>query len=95
MLIHDCFPFYRVEAIRDAEEERQTKSASRTNPLDCELIKTKGMLKAPSVRDRRDSTSLKRDSSALVIEDSSTSVIANVVVTVSTNSSPGDVISEP
>lgn len=85
----------RVEAIRDAEEERQTKSASRTNPLDCELIKTKGMLKAPSVRDRRDSTSLKRDSSALVIEDSSTSVIANVVVTVSTNSSPGDVISEP
>lgn len=52
----------RVDAIRDAEEERQTKSANRTNPLDSELIKTKGLLKAPSARDRRDSSgSSKKD----------------------------------
>ncbi|KAK7094091.1 RING finger protein 207-like [Littorina saxatilis] len=56
---------HRVEAIRDVEEERQTKTANRTNPLDSELIKTKGMLKAPSVRDRRDSGGgAKKDNSA-------------------------------
>uniref|UniRef100_A0A2C9LLC5 RING finger protein 207 n=1 Tax=Biomphalaria glabrata TaxID=6526 RepID=A0A2C9LLC5_BIOGL len=44
----------RVDAIRGAEEERQTYLANRTNPLDSELIKTKGLLKAPSLRmDRR------------------------------------------
>ncbi|KAL8572624.1 hypothetical protein ACOMHN_016474 [Nucella lapillus] len=47
----------RVEAIRDVEEERQVKTASRTNPLDTELIKTKGLLKAPSARDRKDTPS--------------------------------------
>lgn len=55
----------RVDAIRGAEEERQTKSANRTNPLDSELIKTKGLLKAPSARDRRDSSGGgKKDNSA-------------------------------
>ncbi|CAL1531172.1 unnamed protein product [Lymnaea stagnalis] len=43
----------RVHAIRDAEEERQTILASRTNPLDSELIKTKGLLRAPSLRDKK------------------------------------------
>lgn len=56
-----------MEAIRDAEEERQTKTANRTNPLDSELIKTKGLLKAPSVRDRWDSAGgSKKDNSASV-----------------------------
>lgn len=42
---------FRVDAIRIAEEERETLSAvNRINPLDEELIKTKGMLKAPSAR---------------------------------------------
>lgn len=41
----------RVDAIRGAEEERQTILANRTNPLDNELIKTKGLLRAPSLRD--------------------------------------------
>lgn len=55
----------RVEAIRDAEEERQTKTANRTNPLDTELIKTKGLLKAPSARDRKDAPTVsKKDNSA-------------------------------
>ena len=55
-----------MEAIRGAEEERQTKTANRTNPLDSELIKTKGLLKAPSVRERKDnSASSKRDSLTL------------------------------
>ncbi|GFN77002.1 RING finger protein 207-like [Plakobranchus ocellatus] len=40
----------RVDAIRDAEEERQTQLANRTNPLDDELIKTKGLLRCPSLR---------------------------------------------
>ncbi|XP_064610382.1 RING finger protein 207-like [Liolophura sinensis] len=40
----------RVDAIRTAEEERETQTANRTNPLDDELIKTKGLLKAPSAR---------------------------------------------
>ncbi|XP_005094247.1 RING finger protein 207 [Aplysia californica] len=43
----------RVDAIRGAEEERQTILASRTNPLDDELIKTKGLLRAPSLRDKK------------------------------------------
>ncbi|XP_045161431.2 RING finger protein 207-like [Mercenaria mercenaria] len=40
----------RVDAIRTAEEERDIKSANRVNPLDEELIKTKGLLRAPSAR---------------------------------------------
>ncbi|XP_061197285.1 RING finger protein 207-like [Saccostrea echinata] len=56
---------HRVDAIRMAEEERETLTAvNRVNPLDEELIKTKGMLKAPSARregvSRRNST--KRES---------------------------------
>ncbi|KAK3104714.1 hypothetical protein FSP39_008469 [Pinctada imbricata] len=56
---------HRVDAIRIAQEERETVlTANRTNPLDEELIKTKGMLKAPSARregvSRKNST--KRDS---------------------------------
>lgn len=56
---------HRVDAIRIAEEERETLTAvNRINPLDEELIKTKGLLKAPSARregiSRRNST--KRDS---------------------------------
>ncbi|XP_048747686.2 RING finger protein 207-like [Ostrea edulis] len=56
---------HRVDAIRIAEEERETLTAvNRVNPLDEELIKTKGMLKAPSARkessSRRNST--KRES---------------------------------
>ncbi|CAG5121432.1 unnamed protein product [Candidula unifasciata] len=43
----------RVDAIRGAEEERQTSLANRTNPLDNELIKTKGLLRAPSLRDTK------------------------------------------
>ncbi|XP_059160437.1 uncharacterized protein LOC131944013 [Physella acuta] len=43
----------RVEAIRGAEEERQTNLANRTNPLDSELIKTKGLLRAPSLRSKK------------------------------------------
>ncbi|XP_069116461.1 RING finger protein 207-like isoform X2 [Argopecten irradians] len=41
---------HRVEAIRTAEEERESQSANRTNPMDEELIKTKGLLRAPSLR---------------------------------------------
>ncbi|KAL3862088.1 hypothetical protein ACJMK2_008082 [Sinanodonta woodiana] len=41
---------HRVDAIRSAQEERDNKTANRTNPLDQELIKTKGMLRAPSAR---------------------------------------------
>lgn len=40
----------RVDAIRNAEEERDIKTANRVNPLDEELIKTKGLLRAPSAR---------------------------------------------
>ncbi|KAH3826960.1 RING finger protein 207-like [Dreissena polymorpha] len=40
----------RCDALRAAEEERDIKSAQRTNPLDEELIKTKGLLRAPSAR---------------------------------------------
>ncbi|VDI37711.1 Hypothetical predicted protein [Mytilus galloprovincialis] len=50
---------HRVDAIRTAQEERETLAANRQNPLDEELIKTKGKLKAPSARKevgRRDST---------------------------------------
>lgn len=59
---------HRVDAIRIAEEERETLTAvNRVNPLDEELIKTKGLLKAPSARregiSRRNST--KRDSREL------------------------------
>lgn len=57
--------WFRVDAIRLAEEERETLTAvNRVNPLDEELIKTKGLLKALSARregiSRRNST--KRDS---------------------------------
>lgn len=60
--------WFRVDAIRIAEEERETLTAvNRVNPLDEELIKTKGLLKAPSARregiSRRNST--KRDSREL------------------------------
>ncbi|XP_033730445.1 serine-rich adhesin for platelets-like, partial [Pecten maximus] len=48
-----------VEAIRTAEEERETLSANRTNPMDEELIKTKGLLRAPSAR--REGTQRKRE----------------------------------
>ncbi|XP_063409969.1 RING finger protein 207-like isoform X2 [Mytilus trossulus] len=50
---------HRVDAIRTAQEERETLTANRQNPLDEELIKTKGKLKAPSARKeagRKDST---------------------------------------
>lgn len=50
----------RVDAIRTAQEERDIKTANRTNPLDEELIKTKGLLKAPVKKDGKDST--KRES---------------------------------
>ncbi|KAK6176939.1 hypothetical protein SNE40_015141 [Patella caerulea] len=40
----------RVDAIQSAEVVRQVQTANRTNPLDDELIKTKGLLKAPSFR---------------------------------------------
>lgn len=60
--------WFRVDAIRIAEEERETLTAvNRVNPLDEELIKTKGLLRAPSARregiSRRNST--KRDSREL------------------------------
>ena len=45
-----CFSLHRVEAIEAAQEVRQTASATKTNPLDDELIKTKGLLKAPPSR---------------------------------------------
>ncbi|KAJ8320853.1 hypothetical protein KUTeg_002440 [Tegillarca granosa] len=48
----------RVDAIRTAQEERETTmTANKTNLMDEELIKTKGLLKAPSARvlSRRDS----------------------------------------
>ena len=48
-----CICPNRVDAIQVAEEERQTKAANRTNPLEGELIKTKGLLKAPSFRKER------------------------------------------
>ena len=58
-------PNFRVDAIRLAQEERETVlTANRANPLDEELIKTKGMLRAPGARregvSRKNST--KRDS---------------------------------
>ena len=40
----------RVDAIRGVEVERCTKSSLRVNPLDDELMKTKGLLRAPSER---------------------------------------------
>ncbi|XP_013386035.1 RING finger protein 207-like [Lingula anatina] len=40
----------RVDAIRITQEERQSQIANRTNPMDDALIKTKGLLKAPSER---------------------------------------------
>ncbi|KAH9523105.1 hypothetical protein Btru_065815 [Bulinus truncatus] len=52
----------RVDAIRGAEEERLIYLANRTNPLDSELIKTKGMLKAPSLRFERRSKRIDRES---------------------------------
>ena len=48
-----CLVIFQVEAIQSVEEERQTILASRTNPLDNELIKTKGLLRAPSLRDKK------------------------------------------
>ncbi|XP_060075853.1 RING finger protein 207-like [Ylistrum balloti] len=58
---------HRVEAIRTAEEERETLTANRTNPMDEELIKTKGLLRAPSARRegiqrKREMRDTKRDS---------------------------------
>ena len=49
-----------MDAIRTAQEERDIKTANRTNPLDDELIKTKGLLKAPVRKDCKDPT--KRES---------------------------------
>lgn len=43
-----------MDAIRTAQEERDIKTANRTNPLDEELIKTKGLLKAPLRSDCKD-----------------------------------------
>ncbi|XP_052819594.1 RING finger protein 207-like isoform X2 [Mya arenaria] len=40
----------RCDALRAAEEERDLKQANRVNPMDEELIKTKGLLRAPSQR---------------------------------------------
>lgn len=40
----------RCDALKAAEEERDLKVASRVNPMDEELIKTKGLLRAPSAR---------------------------------------------
>lgn len=53
-MINSCY--FRVDAIRTAQEEREILVANRPNPLDEELIKTKGMLRAPSERNRRDSS---------------------------------------
>ncbi|XP_060584002.1 RING finger protein 207-like [Ruditapes philippinarum] len=56
----------RVDAIRNAEEERDIKTANRVNPLDEELIKTKGLLRAPSARKdptKRLSTEIKESGS--------------------------------
>lgn len=47
------FSSCRVDAIRDAEEERQHNLSNRSNPLDSELIKTKCLLRAPSLRDKK------------------------------------------
>ncbi|XP_067659126.1 RING finger protein 207-like [Haliotis asinina] len=52
----------RVDAIQTAEDIRQVNTANRKNPLDDELIKTKGLLRAPSLR--RDS-STKKDCPAM------------------------------
>ena len=54
-----------MDAIRTAEEERESQNAAnRANPLDKELIKTKGLLRAPSARvTRRDSTKRERKDS--------------------------------
>ena len=46
----------RVDAIKSAEEERQTQIANRVNPLDHELQKTKEQLKSPSLRHHRGAT---------------------------------------
>ena len=50
----------RVDAIRTAQEERDIKAANMKNPLDEELIKTKGQLKIPLRGDGKDSS--KRES---------------------------------
>ena len=42
--------YYRVDAIRSAENERDIKSASRINPMDEQLTRQKGLLRAPSSR---------------------------------------------
>ena len=51
---------FRVDAIRTAQEERDFKAANMKNPLDEELIKTKGQLKVPLRGDGKDSS--KRES---------------------------------
>ena len=51
---------FRVDAIRTAQEERDFKAANLKNPLDEELIKTKGQLKVPLRGDCKDSS--KRES---------------------------------
>lgn len=61
------FEFSRVDAIRTAQEER-ISTANWANPLDEELIKTKGLLRAPSERSniKRSSRELKDD---LILSD--------------------------
>lgn len=68
----------RVDAIRGAEEERLTQIANRTNPLDDELIKTKGLLRCPSLRsikgERRKSKQDKESQAASAASDKEFSV---------------------
>ncbi|RUS90927.1 hypothetical protein EGW08_001324 [Elysia chlorotica] len=70
----------RVDAIRGAEEERLTQIANRTNPLDDELIKTKGLLRCPSLRsmkgDRRKSRQDKEINVGISASDKETLVSA-------------------
>ncbi|CAH1772425.1 unnamed protein product [Owenia fusiformis] len=75
----------RIEAIASVQEERQTQIANKTNPLDDALIKTKGMLKSPSIRDtgpRKDRDSISSDKAKdieAIIEDPTNSEELNQV----------------
>ncbi|XP_046326128.1 RING finger protein 207-like isoform X1 [Haliotis rufescens] len=60
----------RVDAIQTAEDIRQVNTANRKNPLDDELIKTKGLLRAPSLR--RDSSTKKDASTTQTVQGKDT-----------------------
>ncbi|GFR64668.1 RING finger protein 207-like [Elysia marginata] len=77
----------RVDAIRGAEEERLTQIANRTNPLDDELIKTKGLLRCPSLRSMKGERRKSKQDKDIHSASEKESSVAKVDHNVSSNSS--------